>query len=158
MKLEVLQFELNARKVSVRVKPDATLLDVLREDLDLTGAKRGCGEGECGACTVLIDGMPVDSCIYPALKAAGKNIETIEGLGTEDNLHPVQKAFLDEGAVQCGFCTPGMILTTTALLAKNQSPSEEEVKVALSGNLCRCTGYTKIINAVKVAARNINKL
>lgn len=158
MKLEELQFELNARKVSVRVKPDATLLDVLREDLDLTGAKRGCGEGECGACTVLIDGMPVDSCIYPALKAAGKNIETIEGLGTEDNLHPVQKAFLDEGAVQCGFCTPGMILTTTALLAKNQSPSEEEVKVALSGNLCRCTGYTKIINAVKVAARNINKL
>ncbi|HBX24215.1 MAG TPA: (2Fe-2S)-binding protein [Desulfotomaculum sp.] len=158
MKLEELQFELNARKVSVRVKPDATLLDVLREDLDLTGAKRGCGEGECGACTVLIDGMPVDSCIYPALKAAGKNIETIEGLGTEDNLHPVQKAFLDEGAVQCGFCTPGMILSTRALLAKNQSPSEEEVKVALSGNLCRCTGYTKIINAVKVATRNINKL
>ncbi len=148
-----LEFVINNQPVSLEIDPDAILLDVLREQLNLTGAKRGCNEGECGACTVLIDGVTVTSCIYPAAKVAGKEVVTIEGLGDENNLHPIQRAFLEEGAVQCGFCTPGMILSAKALLDKNPNPTEEEIRIAISGNLCRCTGYSKIVAAVKAAAR-----
>ena len=148
-----LEFIVNSQPVCLEINSDAILLDILREQLNLTGAKRGCNEGECGACTVLIDGEPVASCIYPAIKATGKNVITIEGLGDENNLHPVQQAFLEAGAVQCGFCTPGMILSAKSLLDKSPNPSENEVKVALSGNLCRCTGYSKIIAAVNAAAK-----
>ncbi len=153
---ENLVFVVNGRPVRLEVEPDATLLDVLREQLDLTGTKRGCNEGECGACTVLINGEPVASCIYPAVKAHGKNIVTIEGLGDESNLHPVQQAFLEAGAVQCGYCTPGMVLSAKALLDKNPDPTEEEIRIAISGNLCRCTGYGKIVAAVRAAAKALS--
>ena len=121
----------------------------------LPGTKRGCDNGECGACTVLIDGEPVNSCLYLAIRAEGKEITTIEGLGTEENLHPLQKAFIQEGSLQCGFCGPGMLMTAKALLDKNPSPTAEEIRQGLSGNLCRCTGYTKIIDGVKTAAREL---
>ncbi|MBF7084462.1 molybdopterin-dependent oxidoreductase [Desulfallas sp. Bu1-1] len=132
-----------------------TLVDVLREKLGLTGTKKGCNSGECGACTVLLDGQPVASCVLPALKAQGKQIITVEGLGTAKELHPLQKAFLVHGAVQCGFCTPGMLMSAKALLDKNPSPTPEEIKMAISGNLCRCTGYKKIIDAVMAAAAEL---
>lgn len=129
-----------------------SLLDVLREDMDLTGAKFGCGKGQCGACTVLMDGRAVRSCITPVSSAQGKKILTIEGLGTDDNLHPVQQAFLDEGAIQCGYCTPGMVLRAVSLLQSNPDPSDEEIVEWMDGNICRCNGYVKIINAVRRAA------
>ncbi len=143
----------NGRKRTVTVDGERLLLDLLREDLQLTGTKYGCGEGQCGACTVLLDGRPVRSCITPATDADGKEVLTIEGLAEGDALHPVQQAFLDEWAFQCGSCTPGMILTTVALLRRTPDPTDEEILSALNGNLCRCCGYPKILKAVRRAAQ-----
>jgi carbon-monoxide dehydrogenase small subunit len=137
--------------------PNRTLLDLLREDLGLTGAKNGCGVGECGACTVIMNGVAINSCLVFAPQADGCTIETIEGLQKNDIPHPLQKAFIDAGAVQCGYCTPGMIMSAKALLEKIPNPSDDEIREALSGNLCRCTGYTKIIDAVHLAAEAMRK-
>jgi len=142
----------NGKKSSITTDPDRTLLDVLREDLHLTGAKYGCGEGLCGSCVVLMDGQRVLSCITPAAQADQKAITTIEGLAAGDKLHPVQEAFLAEDASQCGYCTPGMILTAVALLEKNPRPSDDEIIEAMNGNLCRCCTYPKILAAVRRAA------
>ena len=147
------QFTVNGDLVEVEVEPHWTLLRVLREELDLTGAKQGCGEGECGACTVIIDGKTVNSCLVLAAQVNGSVITTIEGVGNRRNPHPVQKAFVEVGAVQCGFCTPGMVLSAKNLLDKTPHPSDREIGVAMSGNLCRCTGYDKILRAVKLAAK-----
>ncbi|MDD3822179.1 MAG: (2Fe-2S)-binding protein [Sphaerochaetaceae bacterium] len=134
------------------VAVNRTLLEFLREDLGLTGAKEGCNEGECGACTVLVDGKPVNSCLMLAVEADGSYILTIEGLAKGDLLHPLQQAFIDEGAVQCGFCTPGMIMTAKAILDEYGNPSEKEIRKLMEGNLCRCTGYTRVIKTVKKTA------
>ncbi len=142
----------NGIKYQENVSPNLTLLKFLREDLGLTGTKEGCGNGQCGACTVIMDGKAVNSCLVLAVQANGSHVETIEGIGTPDKLHPLQKAFIKEGAVQCGFCTPGMIMSAKVLLDKKNNPEEEEIREALSGNLCRCTGYVKIVQAVKRAA------
>jgi aerobic-type carbon monoxide dehydrogenase small subunit (CoxS/CutS family) len=147
------ELEINGRRTSVESDPDRPLLEVLREDLDLTGAKYGCGEGACRACTVLLDGRPVTSCRVPVERAAGRRVVTIEGLAEGDTLHPVQQAFLDAGAMQCGYCVPGMILTTVALLEGNPRPTREQTIAALDGNLCRCCGYPRILDAVALAAR-----
>ncbi len=151
--MEILTMMLNGQEVTVEIKPDALLLDVLRDQLELTGTKQACGEGECGACTVLLDGEPVTSCLVPALKAQGRTVMTVEGLTSAGELHPLQRAFIDHGAVQCGYCTPGMLMSAKALLDRNPHPSEDEIKHAVSGNLCRCTGYVKIIEAIKAASR-----
>lgn len=146
-------FTLNGETVNVEVDTRWTLLYLLREVLELTGTKEGCGYGECGACTVIIDGQSVNSCLYPVMEAEGKTITTIEGLASKDGkLHPLQTAFINEGAVQCGFCTPGMIMSAKALLDANDKPTEEEIKDTIAGNLCRCTGYVKIIDAIKSVA------
>jgi carbon-monoxide dehydrogenase small subunit len=137
------------------VPPYRTLLEVLREDLGLTGTKEGCGLGECGACTVLMDGRAINSCLVLAAEADGREITTIEGLADGDRLHPIQQAFVDHGGLQCGFCTPGMIMSAKALLDKNPHPTEEEIKQGITGNLCRCTGYTKIIESIKAAAEKM---
>jgi aerobic-type carbon monoxide dehydrogenase small subunit (CoxS/CutS family) len=150
--LESLTLRLNGEEVSVLVRPDALLLDVLRDELGLMGTKEACGQGECGACTVLLDGEPVASCLVPALKAQGREVLTVEGLATGGELHPLQKAFIEHGAVQCGYCTPGMLMSAKGLLGRNPHPTEEEIKEAISGNLCRCTGYVKIVEAIKAAA------
>ena len=148
-----LTFQLNGRPVSLKIPPDTLLVDLLRDRLGLKGTKIGCREGECGACTVLLDGAPVNSCILPAWKVHDRSVVTIEGLTAPDgSLDPIQQAFIDQGAVQCGFCTPGMILNAKALLAENPKPAEGEIRTALSGVLCRCTGYQKIIQAVQAAA------
>jgi carbon-monoxide dehydrogenase small subunit len=151
--METLTMRLNDQEVTVEVKTDALLVDVLRDQLELTGTKEACGEGECGACTVLLDGEPVTSCLIPALKAQGKEVMTVEGLASAGELHPLQRAFIEHGAVQCGYCTPGMLMSAKALLDRNPHPSEEEIKEAISGNLCRCTGYVKIIEAIKAASQ-----
>ena len=143
----------NGEPVRLRVSPGVTLLEVLREDLELTGTKYGCGEGECGACSVMLDGKLVSSCLVLALECEGSEVLTIEGLRADGRLHPIQQAFVEHGAVQCGFCTPGMIMATYALLQENPSPTEDEIKRGLEGNLCRCTGYRKIIDAVLSLAR-----
>ena len=156
--MKTIEFHVNGDLVSVAIREDWTLLQVLNEELNLRGAKEGCGQGECGACTVIIDGAAVDSCLYPALEAEGKTITTIEGLITESgSLHPIQKAFVENGAVQCGFCTPGMILSAKALLDKTPKPTDLQVKRALAGNLCRCTGYHQIIKAVLAASEEMSK-
>ena len=142
----------NGTKRTITTHPERSLLDVLREELYLTGSKYGCGEGQCGACTVLMDGKRVLSCVTPVAAADKKAITTIEGLATGDSLHLVQEAFLAEGAMQCGYCTPGMILTAVALLQKNPGPTDEEITTAMDGNLCRCNGYPKILNAIRRAA------
>lgn len=147
----------NGEVVEVAIEPAAMLIDVLRGELGLTGTKESCGRGECGACTVLLDGTAVTSCITPAMKAMHREVVTIEGLGRPGKLHPVQEAFVEYGAVQCGFCTPGMILSAKALLDENPNPTEEEVRVGLSGNLCRCTGYVKIVEAVLAAGERSRK-
>jgi len=148
-----LSFTLNGKTVQVAVDPSTLLVDLLREDLGLTGTKVGCREGECGACTVLIDGEAHNSCLIPALKAQGREVTTIEGLQKPDgSLDPIQQAFMDAGAAQCGFCTPGMIMNAKSLLSRNPNPDEHEIRKALSGVLCRCTGYRKIVEAVKDAA------
>jgi carbon-monoxide dehydrogenase small subunit len=143
----------NGQQYDVAIEPRQSLLQVLREELHLTGTKEGCSEGECGACTVLLDGKTVDSCLIFGLEANGRKVLTIEGLATSEALHPVQQAFADFGGVQCGFCTPGMILAATALLESNPNPTEEEIRWGIAGNLCRCTGYVKIVEAIQAAAR-----
>jgi aerobic-type carbon monoxide dehydrogenase small subunit (CoxS/CutS family) len=143
----------NGKKQTVSTDPQRSILDVLREDLHLTGTKYGCGEGRCGACTVLMDGERILSCVTPVAKASQKSITTIEGLAKGDSLHPVQQAFLAEGAMQCGYCTPGMIMTAVALLEKNPDPTDEQISTAMNVNLCRCNGYTKILNAVRRAGK-----
>ena len=145
---EILKLKVNGQTYEVIVEPQTTLLEVLRDQLDLTGTKGGCGVGECGTCTVIMDGKSILSCLTLAVTAKDKSILTIEGLARGGVLHPLQKAFVNQGAIQCGFCTPGMILSAKALLDENPNPTREDVKVALSGNLCRCTGYVKIIDAV----------
>jgi carbon-monoxide dehydrogenase small subunit len=154
---KILEMTLNGEWVERLVSPEDTLLDVLRKDLGLTGTKKGCGKGECGACTVIMNGKSVNSCIVPAMQAMGATVETIEGIGTADNLHPLQETFIDHGAIQCGFCTPGMIMSAKALLDKNIEPTRNEIKEAIAGNICRCTGYIKIEEAVKAAAEIIKK-
>ena len=149
MKLETISFTLNDRAYQLEVPPNRTLLDLIREDLGFTGTKRGCEIGECGACTVLLDGIAVNSCLVLAPQAHGKTIITVEGLMENGKLHPLQEAFLDNDAVHCGFCSPGMLMSALALFNANPHPSEEEIKIAISGNLCRCTGYWPIINAMK---------
>jgi len=148
-----IRLTVNGRQHECEVDAQTRLLDLLREDLALTGTKEGCGEGECGACTVLIDGRAVNSCLVLAVQANGKTVLTIEGLADGEALHPIQQAFVEQGGVQCGFCTPGFIMSTVALLQENPSPSDDEILTALEGNLCRCTGYTKIVEAVRHAAR-----
>ncbi len=145
----------NGKKRTVVTDPERSLLDVLREELHLTGAKYGCGEGRCGACTVLMDGRQTLSCVTPVAKADKKTVTTIEGLADDDSLHPVQQAFLDEGAIQCGYCTPGMILNAVALLEKNPQPTDEQITEWMNVNLCRCNGYTKILSAIRHAATQI---
>jgi len=143
----------NGAKEYLDVPDNMTLLQMLREALALTGTKNGCGAGECGACTVLLDGEPVNSCLVLAVEVDGAEIVTVEGLAHDDQLDVVQQAFVDEGGVQCGFCTPGMLISARALLDRNPSPTEQEIREALVGNLCRCTGYTRIVQAVQKAAR-----
>jgi carbon-monoxide dehydrogenase small subunit len=153
--LKEINLTVNNRPYRLSVLPWRTLLEVIRENLGLTGTKEGCGLGECGACTVLIDGRAVNSCLVLAAEAEGKEITTIEGLADGDKLHPLQQAFVDHGGLQCGFCTPGMILSAKALLDENPTPTEEEIKQGIAGNLCRCTGYAKIIESIKAAAENM---
>jgi aerobic-type carbon monoxide dehydrogenase small subunit (CoxS/CutS family) len=149
MEKRTITFTINDESVSLEVEPRWTLLRVIRDELRLTGTKEGCGEGDCGTCTVLVDGKAVNSCLILAVDADGKTITTIEGLAQGSELHPLQKAFIEKGAVQCGFCTPGMILSAKALLDGNPHPSEEEIRSAISGNLCRCTGYVKVVEAIQ---------
>jgi carbon-monoxide dehydrogenase small subunit len=151
---QVIRLRVNGEDHEALVKPNATLLDLLRNGLGLTGTKKGCDEGDCGACTVLLDGKPVNSCLVLALEANGKEVLTIEGLSQGGELDPLQSAFIEKGAVQCGYCSPGMILSAKALLMENPAPTEEEVRTAISGNLCRCTGYVKIVDAILAAAKN----
>lgn len=148
----IIQLSVNGEPIEVAVEPNRTLLQLLREDLGLTGAKHGCGLGDCGACTVIMDGQPVNSCLVLAVQAAGREILTIEGLAENGKLHPIQEAFVEKGAIQCGFCSPGMILSAKALLDENPRPTDLEIRTAISGNLCRCTGYQKIVEAIQAAA------
>jgi aerobic carbon-monoxide dehydrogenase small subunit len=152
MKKQLLTMTVNGNEIDVAVTPNTTLLEILRDDLGFTGVKEGCSEGVCGACTVLMNGAPIRSCLTLALEAEGASITTIEGLASRGQLHPVQQAFIDLGAVQCGFCTPGMILSSKALLDRSPHPTDEEIKTALAGNFCRCTGYKKILDAVRSVA------
>ena len=147
--MRTLDFILNGEACHTEIPEDATLLKVLRDILHLTGTKEGCGEGDCGACTVLVDGRSVNSCLFPAVQAEGCQIMTIEGVEAHPELARIQKAFVDYGAVQCGFCSPGMIMSTVALLQKNPKPTEEEIRRGLSGNICRCTGYQAMVDAIQ---------
>jgi len=149
----VIRLKVNGREREIATAPMRTLLEVLREDLRLTGTKQGCGEGECGTCTVLVDGAAINACLMLAVEAVGHEVTTIEGLADGTTLHPLQQAFIDHGAIQCGFCTPGMILSAKALLDRRPDPGEGEIREALGGNLCRCTGYQKIVEAVLAAAK-----
>ena len=156
MKEVTISFKLNGKDYTLTVPTNTTLLQIIRDKVKLTGTKRGCAKGECGACTVIFTGKIVDSCLVLAPKVDGAEITTVEGIGTFDNPHPIQKAFVEEGAVQCGFCTPGFVVSSYALLSKMPKPTEEEIREGLSGNLCRCTGYIKIIEAVKKASEELN--
>lgn len=151
-------FILNNEEVITEVDPKWTLLYLLREVLELTGTKEGCGVGECGACTVIVDGEAVNSCLYPVLEAEGKNVITIEGLASSDGtLHPLQQAFIENNGVQCGYCTSGMIMSAKALLDKKADPTEEDIRTSIAGNICRCTGYVQIVESVQQAAERIKK-
>ena len=152
-----IEFTLNGSPIKLEVKPNETLLDLLRYRLKLTGSKRGCNRGECGACTVLMNSKPVASCLILALKADGKDVLTIEGLGSPGMLHPLQEAFIINNTVQCGFCTPGIIMSAKALLDENPNPSREDIQEAISGNLCRCTGYLPIMEAILEASRKTSE-
>lgn len=154
---QLIRLIVNEEPYEVMIKPSETLLEVLKNKLGLTGAKHACDTGKCGACTVLIDGKPVRSCLTLAISVRDREITTIEGLAKGEELHPLQRAFIEHGAVQCGFCTPGMILFTKSFLEENPEPQEEEIRKALSGNICRCTGYVKIIEAIQAAAKEMAK-
>ena len=149
----IINLHVNGEPVEAAVDPNETLVQFLREDLGLTGTKHGCGLGDCGACTVILDGKPVNSCLVLAVQADGREVLTIEGMADDGKLHPIQEAFVKNGAVQCGFCTPGMILSAKALLDENPKPTEKEIRTAISGNLCRCTGYQKIVEAIADASK-----
>ncbi|MDF2572803.1 MAG: cutS [Sporomusa sp.] len=151
---KTITFTLNGEKTEIEVEATLLLVDMLRNQLGLTGTKIGCGEGDCGACTVLLDGKTVNSCLVLAMQVEGHEVLTIEGLGTYDKLHPLQSAFIAEGAVQCGFCTPGMLLSAKSLLDENPQPTRQQIAKHISGNLCRCTGYAKIINAIEKVANS----
>ena len=151
----LINLKINGEPYEVSIKPNMTLLDFLRDEIGLTGTKKGCDTGQCGACTVLLDGKPINSCLVLAADANGKEILTVEGLNRNGQLHPLQETFIQEGAVQCGYCTSGMLLSAKALLDENPVPGEEEVKKAIAGNLCRCTGYVRIVKAVLMAARKM---
>ena len=153
--MQAVVLDINGKKYEVAVKKNWTLLYVLREVLDLTGSKCGCSTGDCGACKVIVDGEAVNSCLILAVKAEGKSITTIEGLAKGTELHPIQQAFIDAGAVQCGFCTPGMVMSAKALLDKNPDPAREEIAQSIDNNLCRCTGYVKIVEAILMAGRKL---
>ena len=153
----LIRFTLNGKKTQVDCAPDRRVVDILREDFGLTGTKEGCGSGECGACTILVDDQNRLSCLMLAAQLEGRTITTIEGLAGESRPHPIQEAFAKHGAVQCGYCTPGMVLAASALLRRNPDPTREQIREALSGNLCRCTGYQKIVDAVESAARAMNQ-
>ncbi len=150
-----IRLTVNTKRAELEVEPHVTLLEVLRDELGLTGTKEGCGSGECGACTVLLDGDPVCSCLVLAVEAANREVVTIEGLAVGGELHPVQRAFAENGGFQCGFCAPGMILAAVALLRRSPHPTEAEIRAALVGNLCRCTGYDKAVRAVQIAAEEV---
>jgi aerobic-type carbon monoxide dehydrogenase small subunit (CoxS/CutS family) len=152
MQVLPLELRVNGERRTVHATPDRSLLGVLRDDLDLTGAKYGCGEGQCGACTVLLDGQPVFSCITPVVGAIGRSVETIEGLAGDGQLHPLQQAFVDRTAMQCGYCTPGMVMTALALLRRNPEPSDDEIVRHMQGNVCRCGSYPRIVAAIRQAA------
>jgi carbon-monoxide dehydrogenase small subunit len=152
---EIVSLRVNGETHTLALEPNVTLQEVLREHLGLTGTKKGCDSGECGACTVLMDGMTVNSCLVLAVTAEGKEITTIEGLAQDGDLHPLQTSFHELGAIQCGYCSPGMILSAKALLDRNPNPSQREIQEAISGNLCRCTGYVKIIEAIEAAASSM---
>ena len=153
-----IQITLNGKKTSVEVQAHRLLLDLLRDEIGLTGTKEGCGTGDCGACTVLLNGKPVNSCLILSGELDGAEIVTIEGLKIGPELHPVQKAFIQDGGAQCGYCTPGMLMMSKALLEENPNPTEEDIRFALSGNLCRCTGYAKIVQAVQDAAVELKRM
>ena len=155
MAKQTIHLTLNGRPTEVRVEPNETLVDVIRDRLALTGTKKGCDAGDCGCCTVILDGKAVNSCLVLAVEADGRIVETVEGLAQGERLHPLQQAFLDYGAVQCGYCTPGMLLSAKALLDEKPDAGEEDVRTAISGNLCRCTGYVKIVEAVLSVARGM---
>ncbi len=157
MKVSI-SFIANGDSVQVDVAPHWSLLKVLRDILELTSVKQGCGEGECGACTVLVDGKAINSCIYPILEVEGREVLTVEGLIKRDNsLHPIQEAFLEKAGVQCGFCTPGMIMSAKALLESNPNPTEDEIRQTIAGNMCRCTGYVQIVESIKTAAEKLSR-
>lgn len=149
---QLIKFTVNNQKHELEVEPSLTLLDLLRDRLKLTGTKKGCDEGDCGACTVIMDGKAVSSCLVLAVQVNGKEILTIEGMESAEGMHPIQQAFIEKGAIQCGYCTPGMILSAKALLDRNPHPSDAEIRTAVSGNLCRCTGYQKIVEAIQEAS------
>jgi len=153
--MKQVKLTVNGTSYELSVQPWEALVEVIRDNLGLTGTKEGCGLGECGACTVIMDGKTVNSCLVLAVEADGKQITTIEGSADGDKLHPVQEAFVEHGGLQCGFCTPGMIMSAKALLDENPNPTEEEIRRGIAGNLCRCTGYTKIIESIKAAAKNM---
>jgi len=153
LKKQVIKLSVNGEPYEVAIHPHRTLLEVLREEIMLTGSKEGCGMGACGACTVLVDGEAVLACLTLALSVEGKDIRTVEGLAEGQELSPLQKAFVEHGAIQCGFCTPGMLMSSTALLSKNPHPDEYEIEKSISGNLCRCTGYVKIVEAISAVAQ-----
>ncbi|MBU5436934.1 (2Fe-2S)-binding protein [Tissierella sp. MSJ-40] len=155
--MKEIKLKVNGIDYILNIDEDIRLIDLLRDKLRLTGTKEGCGEGECGACTVIMDGVSVNSCLVMAFQADGSNILTIEGLEEEGKLHPIQKAFIEEGAIQCGYCTPGMIMSVKALLDKQPYPSREEIRKGISGNLCRCTGYNKIVDATEMAIKYIKE-
>jgi len=154
---KLISLTINDREVEVAVPPNRTLADMLRQDLGLTGTKKGCDMGDCGSCTVLLDGRPVNACLVLAVQAGGRSVTTIEGVETDNGLHPIQQAFVEHGAVQCGFCTSGMILSGKSLLERTPSPSETAVRTAISGNLCRCTGYQKIVEAIQAAGEAMQR-